>query len=106
MTILLKLFLTNGKNMHEILKKSMCILLLVVIVWSCIFITDFLRAILLKKPIFVVPLYTADDGGSGRYLGLGYWFDIKGNFLPESENKGVTSIKGTLLGLCIVDKQR
>ena len=42
----------------------------------------------------------AQDGGSGTYVGLGYSFDIEGNFVSESKDllKGVTSYRGYLFG--------
>ena len=40
----------------------------------------------------------ADDGSSGIYNGLGYSFDIKGNFMPEDEFPGVTHADFYLLG--------
>ncbi|MEG2234575.1 MAG: hypothetical protein RRZ42_08080, partial [Oscillospiraceae bacterium] len=44
-------------------------------------------------PVVEVKTETADDGGSGRYYGLGYSFEIKGNFMPEDELPGVTHYK-------------
>ncbi|MGM0482574.1 MAG: hypothetical protein ACQEP6_01765 [Patescibacteria group bacterium] len=44
----------------------------------------------LIKPIFAQVVNGADDGGSGSYVGIGYSIDIKGNFMPEDEFKGVT----------------
>lgn len=48
-----------------------------------------------KKQItaIAIPEITADDGGSGIYKGLGYSFDIKGNYMPEDEFSGVTQAK-------------
>ena len=45
-----------------------------------------------------MPAETADDGGSGTYKGLGYSFDIEGNFMPEDEFPGVTKARFYLLG--------
>ncbi|TCK98649.1 hypothetical protein EDC19_1082 [Natranaerovirga hydrolytica] len=45
---------------------------------------------LFEKPIFTIPIMTSDDGGSGTYQGLGYSFEIQGNFMPEDEHFGVT----------------
>lgn len=42
-----------------------------------------------KKPIFARVVNGADDGGSGLYVGIGYSIDVKGNFMPEDEFKGV-----------------
>ena len=38
------------------------------------------------------------DGGSGKYVGLGYSFYIEGNFMPEEKNQGVTSYRGYVFG--------
>lgn len=83
-----------------------CVLLVIIIVWVSLLAIDFIRAILFKKPIFVIPIYTRDDGGSGKYLGIGYWFDIKGNFLPESEEKGIVDIRGYVFGYCVINQKR
>ena len=37
--------------------------------------------------------------GSGKYIGLGYSFDIKGNFMPEDEFPGVTKWTYYLFGI-------
>lgn len=51
-----------------------------------------------EKPVFARPVRTADDGGSGIYAGIGYSFEIKGNFMPEDEFSGVTHAKFLLFG--------
>ena len=38
---------------------------------------DFISASTLRKPKFVLPIDTADDGGSGTYLGLGYTVELE-----------------------------
>ncbi len=87
-------------------KKMLSVLLIIAIVWLVLFSVDFLCANSLVKPVFVLPVLTKDDGGSGIYAGLGYWFDLRGNFMPEEEDPGVTDIKGYLFGLCLIDKTR
>ena len=42
---------------------------------------------------------SADDGGSGEYIGLGYSFDIEGNFMPEDEVSGVTAYRAKIFGI-------
>ncbi len=86
-------------------KKAAVIVMTILILWACLFTIDFLRAVTMTKPIFVLPVITADDGGSGIYAGLGYWYDIRGNFMPEEDNKGVTDIRGYLFGIPVVDKE-
>ena len=41
---------------------------------------------------------TADDGGSGTYQGLGYRYEIEGNFMPEEEYPGVTRYEMYVFG--------
>ena len=41
-----------------------------------------------ERPICAMSLATADDGGSGRYYGLGYGFEIEGNFVPMYSDEG------------------
>ncbi|KUO52353.1 MAG: hypothetical protein APF76_04780 [Desulfitibacter sp. BRH_c19] len=56
------------------------------IIWSIITIVDYRQVCHnFEKPIVAIPIQTADDGGSGIYKGLGYSFNIKGNFMPEYE---------------------
>lgn len=43
-----------------------------IVIWSTVFITDYLCVSLFKEPIFVVPGATAEDGGSRIYYGFGY----------------------------------
>lgn len=45
---------------------------------------------------FDTPIY--DDGGSGHYIGLGYSFNIKDNFMPENELPSVTEYTFCILG--------
>ena len=49
----------------------------VVVVWLSMFVTDFISASTLRMPKFVLPIDTADDGGSGTYLGLGYTVELE-----------------------------
>ena len=52
---------------------AVCLLL-----WIGIFSVDCTRCMNLKAPLFVIPLeVTADDGGSGRYQGLGYTVNVE-----------------------------
>jgi len=62
---------------------------------------DYLRVnYAFKTPIFCICTMMMKDGGSGTYVGLGYSFDIKGNFIPEEwELKGVTKYDYYILGI-------
>lgn len=72
------------------------VLLLVILSFG---ITDFFRVNQFEKPIFCILTNGASDGGSGKYIGLGYSFDIKGNFMPEDEFPGVTCYTYKIMGI-------
>ncbi len=75
-----------------------------VVLWLLVGVTDCLLVTsAFKKPVFCIPTETADDGGSGHYVGLGWSFDIEGNFLAEDSQKppyavGVTRYTVYLFG--------
>jgi len=75
-------------------KKLFIVVGIIPICWLALGIVDFSLVHNYKKPIFCIGVNTADDGGSGTYKGLGYSFELEGNFMPETENPGVTSYKG------------
>ncbi len=68
-------------------------------IWLVVGVIDFSRVHSFEKPIFCITTETYDDSGSGHYVGLGYSFDIKGNFMPEDELKGVTEYSYYLFGI-------
>lgn len=81
-------------------KKIKIVLAVVVLVWACFFATDFVRVGNFEKPIFSVLVNGANDGGSGTYVGLGYWTQIEGNFVTENEaERGVIQYDMKLLGI-------
>ena len=81
-------------------KKGKIALVIVALVWGCFFVTDFVRVGNFEKPIFSVLVNGADDGGSGTYVGLGYWTEMEGNFVIENEaERGVTQYDMKLLGI-------
>lgn len=50
------------------------------VIWGSIAYSDYAAvAISFDKPQFCISAMTADDGGSGKYIGLGYSFDINGH---------------------------
>lgn len=54
--------------------------------WGGISYSDYTDvAISFDKPQFCITTMTADDGGSGKYIGLGYSFDLDGHL--ESNGK-------------------
>ena len=79
-------------------KTGLIIILAVIALWITLGIIDFSRVHGFEKPIFCITQNAADDGGSGHYTGLGYAFDIEGNFMPEDELPGVTKWTYYLLG--------
>lgn len=76
------------------------------VIWLVIGIVDFSRVNEFEKPIFCINIKPMDDGGSGHYIGFGYSFDIKGNFMPENELKGVTEYSYYIFGLRVQTEVR
>ena len=74
-----------------------------IICTTVLFITmglvDYVRVNRFEKPIFCIGTNTADDGGSGKYFGFGYSYDIEGNFMPEDEFPGVTKWTYYIFGI-------
>ncbi len=79
-------------------KKVFFVFVILTAIWVMIGVVDFSRVHSFEKPIFSIGAGTADDGGSGHYIGLGYSFDIEGNFMPEDELPGVTEYRFYLFG--------
>lgn len=91
--------------MKKIKKKIIIAVACVISVWLIVGIIDFALVHSYRKPLFCVGVDLADDGGSGRYVGLGYSFEIEGNFMPdvetpatEAEKPKVTSYRGYIFG--------
>lgn len=72
---------------------------IILALWIAVGVIDFSRVFQFEPPIFCIASQTADDGGSGHYIGLGYSFDLKGNFMPEDDPKGVTEYRYSLFGI-------
>jgi len=70
----------------------------IVVLWLCVGLVDFALVHNYRRPLFCICTESMQDGGSGKYVGLGYSFDIEGNFMPEAKNPGVTSYRGYILG--------
>ena len=86
-------------------KKVIIVVVCVIAVWLIVGIVDFVLVHNYRKPLFCVGVDLADDGGFGRYVGLGYSFDIEGNFMPDTETPAtedkkpkVTSYRGYIFG--------
>ena len=78
--------------------KIVIVILGAVVLWLCIGITDFALVHNYKRPVFCICTEPMQDGGSGKYVGLGYSFDIEGNFMPDAKEPGVTSYRGYVFG--------
>lgn len=88
-------------------KKNWLIVIAVFLVlWLAAGITDFCRVYRFEKPLFCMLSDGADDGGSGHYIGLGYSFEIEGNFMPEDAFPGVSVYTAKLFGIPIKEGVR
>jgi hypothetical protein len=58
-----------------------------ILLWTIIFLVDYSRCSNFKEPIYVVAGETADDGGTGTYYGLGYKVEIEKTISPEYGTK-------------------
>ena len=92
-------------SMKKIKKKNIIMIVCIIAVWFIVGIVDFVSVHNYRKPLFCIGIDLADDGGSGRYVGLGYSFEIEGNFMPDTETPAtedkkskVTSYRGYLFG--------
>ena len=88
---------------------TVCAVLLAV--WVLLSAVDTAAVLNWKKPVFAVCLRGADDGGSGMYFGLGYWFRIRGNFMPDYPpefeiRRGVTKAEGWVFGIPYLNRER
>ncbi|NLL63927.1 MAG: hypothetical protein GX241_06845 [Ruminococcaceae bacterium] len=79
-------------------KKIVTIVLVFILLWIIAMVVDCIKVESFEKPIFSRPILATDDGGSGHYQGFGYSFDIKGNFMPEDKNPGITEYTYYLFG--------
>ena len=80
-------------------KKIIIAVVCAVILWITVGIVDFSLVHSFRRPVFCVCSEPMQDGGSGKYAGLGYSFDIKGNFMPEDELPGITKWTYYLFGV-------
>lgn len=78
------------------------VLTALILLWGTFATVDFLKVSNLEKPIFCIPTETADDGGSGRYMGLGYYFDIKGSISAGYEKFTITCFDAYLFGIAVL----
>lgn len=65
-------------------------ILVILILWGSLVTTDFYKSMYMyEKPMFAFldKKTAADDGGSGKYRGLGYSIFIEGQFMPEEDQR-------------------
>lgn len=79
-------------------KRIVIIVLAVILLWLAAGVTDFALVHNYHRPLFCICTEPMQDGGSGKYVGLGYSFDIEGNFMPDAKDYGVTSYRGYIFG--------
>ena len=81
-------------------KKTIIAIACILVLWVAIGIIDYSRVSSFERPIFSIIIEPGyEDGGSGKYVGLGYSFDIEGNFMPDTEYPGVTKWTYRLFGI-------
>ena len=80
-------------------KRIVIIVLAIILLWLAAGVTDFALVHSYHRPLFCICTEPMQDGGSGKYVGLGYSFDIEGNFMPDTENPGVTKWTYSLFGI-------
>ena len=82
------------------MKRIIKTLIIVFALWIAIGLVDYFRVSRFERPLFsfLDVENSFCDGGSGTYNGLGYSFDIKGNFMPEDEYPGITSYTYYIFG--------
>lgn len=83
------------------MKKVLTIISVFFALWLAMGITDYIRVSHFERPFFALldAEECYEDGGSGPYRGLGYSFDILGNFMPEEEYPGVRQYTYRLFGV-------
>ena len=65
-------------------KKLLAALCTLLLLWTAVFATDFLRVCSFQEPIFVLRPATADDGGSYVCRGLGYTVTVRKYFSADA----------------------
>lgn len=84
--------------MAKVLKKVIPLAVAVIAcLWVLVGVIDFSRVRSYKLPIFCVWSLRFLDGGSGTYTGLGYSFEIHGDFIG-AEALGVTEYTAKIFG--------
>lgn len=89
--------------MKRKLRTVFCVLL---VLWLAEAAMDYARVSRFEKPLFCVPAQTFDDRGSSAYWGLGYRYQIAGNFKPETEYPDVTYYEMYVFGIPVKQATR
>ena len=77
------------------------IIAILMLIWIRIAYSDYAKvAISYDKPKFCLLINGADDGGSGKYIGLGYSFNIDGH-LESNGRYEVDTYTYKILGITI-----
>ena len=87
--------------MRKAKKRWAAVIGVIAALWLAAGAFDFWRVTHFERPVFCLLVNGADDGGSGQYIGLGYSFEIEGNFMPEEELPGVTRYRTDLFGIAV-----
>jgi len=58
-------------------KRWQRVLIVFLVIWIPMFVTDFIRFNNMERPVFAIPLVAFRDGGSATYFGLGYTIDVR-----------------------------
>ncbi|MFV0315116.1 MAG: hypothetical protein ACK5I7_08450 [Anaerotignum sp.] len=81
------------------------IIVLIVALWFKIAYTDYCRVgIDWDKPNFCILVNGAKDGGSGKYMGLGYSFDIDG-YLDVETGYQIDKYTFKILGISVKEDE-
>ena len=86
-------------------KKAIITVICIMVLWLIMSIVDFALVHSYRRPLFCICTESMQDGGSGKYVGIGYSFAIEGNFMPDTETPAtedkkpkVTSYRGYIFG--------
>lgn len=77
-----------------------------ILLWAGMGTIDVLCVNAFRRPLFCAAGETANNGGSGRYVDLGYAFDMEGDFMPEDLTPGVATYTGYLFGVAVASGAR
>ena len=95
--------------MKKRLNKIVIALVCVVIIWVIFGVVDYWRVCeLFENPIFALGILTKTDCGchSRTYMGIGYYFKVKGYFLPDFDIPGISHVEYYLFGINIKTTER